>query len=115
MSQKTNTLHTARLKNNCPTCFGTNGLELTFTQNEKENSLVHKPNSKIDEALFCHNCKNPMYPVNWTEDIERVYDYNRKIAETKRQYPKVKPLFYFLIFTAMVLVAAILYIFVFKA
>ena len=31
MSTKTNRLHTARLHNNCPTCFGTDGLEFTKT------------------------------------------------------------------------------------
>lgn|SRR5690554_3664836 len=109
MSQKTNTLHTARLKNNCPTCFGTDGLEFTFAQDEKENALFQKPNSKIDEALYCHNCKNVIYPVNWTEDIELVYNYNKKLAETNRQYLKVKPLFYILIIAAIIVVAVATY------
>lgn len=109
MSQRTNTLHTARLKNNCPTCFGTDGLEFTFAQDEKENALFHKPNSKIDEALYCHNCKNAIYPVNWTEDIELVYNYNKKLAETNRQYLKVKPLFYILIIAAIIVVAVASY------
>lgn len=110
MSQKTNILHTSRLHNNCPTCFGKDGLEFTFSQDERENSFFHKPSSNIDEKLFCHNCKNPIYPVNWTEDIERVYDYNKKLAETQRQYLKVKPLFYILIIAATVLVAIVFYI-----
>ncbi len=114
MSRKTHILHIARLKNNCPTCGGTNGLELTFTQDEKENAFLHRPNPKIDDRLFCHNCKNPIYPVNWTEDIERVYDYNKKIAESHRKYLKVNPLLYILIFAAIILVAATLYIFGFK-
>lgn len=113
MSQKSNTLHTARLKNNCPICFGRDGLELTFIQDEKENVLFHKPNHKITETLYCHNCKNTIYPVNWTEDIERVYDYNKKIAETQRQYLQVKPLFYILIITAIIIVAALSYILIF--
>lgn len=113
MIEHTNTLHTARLKNNCPTCFGTDGLEITFTQNEEENALFHKPNQKVEETLHCHNCKSTIYPVNWTEDIERVYDYNKKIAETNRQYLKVKPLFYILIIAAVIIVAAVTYIFLF--
>ena len=110
MIQKTNTLHTARLNNNCPTCFGTDGLEFTFSQNEQENAFFHKPNSKIEETLYCHNCKHTIYPVNWTEDIERVYNYNKKLAETNRQYLKIKPLFYILIIVAIILVAAIFYL-----
>ncbi|QAA81865.1 hypothetical protein EI546_09090 [Aequorivita sp. H23M31] len=113
MTKKTNILHTAKLKNNCPTCFGTDGLELKFTQDEDENAFFHKPNRNISETLYCHNCKNPIYPVNWTEDIERVYDYNKKIAETRRQYLSVKPLFYILIVLAIIVIGALGYIFLF--
>ncbi len=113
MSQKQNTLHIARLKNNCPTCFGSEELEFTFTQNENENVFFHRPSTKIEETLYCHNCKNIIYPVNWNQDIERVYDYNKKIAETKRRYLKVKPLFYILIIASIIVVATIIYIMIF--
>lgn len=112
MSNKSNTLHTARLKNNCPTCFRDDGLEFTFSQDEKENALMHQPSKEIAHSLYCHNCKNAIYPVNWTEDIERVFDYNKKIAETNRQYLKVKPLFYILILVAILLIAATVYFFI---
>lgn len=110
MSTKTHSLHTAKIKNNCPTCFGTDGLEFSFSQSEKDTPFFHKPETQIDEKLFCHKCNSQIYPVNWTEDIERVYDYNRKIAETNKQYLKVKPLFYILIVVAIILVAAGIYI-----
>lgn len=110
MSTKTHTLHTARLKNNCPTCFGTEGLEFTFTQYEKETPLFKKPAIEIENKLYCETCKNNIYPVNWTEDIERVFDYNKKIAETNKQYLKVKPLFYILVVVALLLVAAVVYV-----
>lgn len=110
MTSKTTTLHTARLKNNCPTCFGTDGLEFTFTQKENETALFKKPDATIENALYCHSCKNSIYPVNWTEDIERVFDYNKKIAETNKQFLKVKPLFYILVVVAIVLVAAVVYV-----
>jgi len=110
METKTHILHTGRLKNNCPTCFGTDGLEFTFTQVEKENSFFKKPASEIESNLYCHTCKNDIYPVNWTEDIERVFDYNKKIAETNKQYLKVKPLFYILVIAAIVLISAAVYL-----
>lgn len=109
MSKKTHSLHTARLHNNCPTCFGTDGLEFKFIQEEKETQFFHRPEKQIDEKLYCHKCKNQIHPVNWTEDIERVYDYNRKIAETNKQYLQVKPLFYILIVGAIILVAVGIY------
>ncbi|AFL80897.1 hypothetical protein Aeqsu_1404 [Aequorivita sublithincola DSM 14238] len=109
MKQKTHTLHTARSKNNCPTCFGADGLEFTFTQEEKETPFFKKPALEIENKLFCHTCNNKIYPVNWTEDIERVFDYNKKIAETNKQYLKVKPLFYIMVVVALVIVAAGVY------
>jgi hypothetical protein len=59
--------------------------------------------------LFCHTCEHTIYPVNWTEDIERVFDYNKKLAETNKMYLKVKPLFYIVIVLAIVMVAAVVY------
>ena len=109
MKTKNHLLHTSRLKNNCPTCFGTDGLEITFTQEEKETPFFKKPATDIEHTLFCHTCKNSIYPVNWTDDIERVFDYNKKIAETNKHYLKVKPLFYILIVAAIILVAAVVY------
>jgi uncharacterized protein YbaR (Trm112 family) len=110
MTAKTRILHTARLKNNCPTCFGNDGLEFTFTQEETETPLFKNHVNQIDKKLYCHTCKTEIYPINWTEDIERVYDYNKKIAETNKQYLKVKPLFYILVLLAIVVFAAIVYI-----
>ncbi len=109
MKKKTHTLHTARLKNNCPTCFGPDGLEFTFSQEEKETAFFRQPEKEIKSRLYCHTCHNEIYPVNWTEDIERVFDYNKKIAETYRKYLKVKPLFYILTVVAIVLAAAVVY------
>lgn len=110
MTRKTHIIHTAQLKNNCPTCYGNDGLEFTFTQSEKDNLFFKKPSSKIEESLYCHNCKTNIYPVNWTEDIERVYDYNKKLAEISRHHLKVKPLFYILIIVAIIVIAALVYI-----
>lgn len=109
MKTRTHTLHTAQLKNNCPTCFGTDGLQLNFTQQEKENLLFKKPATEIENSLYCNTCKNTIYPVNWTEDIERVFAYNKKIAETYKQYLKVKPLFYILFLVALLVVATVVY------
>lgn len=111
MTTKTHTLHTARIKNNCPTCFGSDGLEFTFSQEEKETIFQKKTAKQIDEKLYCHTCKNPIYPVNWTEDIERVYHYNKKIAETNRIGLKVKPLLYIVILLAIIIVATGVYFF----
>src|SRR5690606_41664246 len=110
MRKKTNLLHTAHLKNNCPICFGTEGLELTFTQEMTETNFFKKPASEIGNKIYCHTCKNDIYPVNWTDDIERVFDYNRKIAETKKHYLKVNPLFYIVTVAIFLLLATVVYL-----
>ena len=112
MTLTTHNLHNARLKNNCPTCFGTDGLEFSFKQEEKESAFFTKPSKQINESLYCHNCKSMIYPVNWNEDIERVYEYNKKIAETQRQFLKVKPLLYIVMLVAIIVVAAAIYLLV---
>ena len=38
----------------------------------------------ISEKLYCHSCENTIYPVNWNEDIERVYRYHKKQAKPKQ-------------------------------
>ncbi|SRR5690554_538602 len=109
MKNKTHSLHRARLKNNCPICFGTEGLEFTFTQDEKETVFFRKPASEINEVLFCNGCNNHIYPVNWTEDIERVFDYNKKIAEIHKHHLQIKPLFYFSIIGTVIVAATVAY------
>ncbi|RFN59373.1 hypothetical protein [Marixanthomonas ophiurae] len=99
-------LHTARLNNNCPECYDTDGLEFTFTQEEKHTKLYTQANKEIDEKLYCHTCKNTIYPVNWDEDIERVYQYHKKQAHPNTTYLKLKPLTYGLILFGIVIIGA---------
>tara|TARA_B100000508_G_C11451960_1_gene274589 strand:- start:1489 stop:1833 length:345 start_codon:yes stop_codon:yes gene_type:complete len=109
METRTHLLHQARINNNCPECYATNGLEFTFTQEEKENKFYSKASATINEKLYCHQCEQVIYPVKWTEDIERVYAYHRKLAKPKSASMKLKPLLYGLILFDAVVVAAIIY------
>lgn len=109
MSQSTETLRRAKLNNNCPVCFGNSGLEFTFQQARRENLFLKKASPTIEFELYCHNCRQIIYPVNWDEDIERVFDYNKKIAETHQQTTRVKPLFYIMILLATALAGALVY------
>jgi uncharacterized protein YbaR (Trm112 family) len=111
MKKTKHILHTAKLTNNCPECYGTDGLEFTFSQEMKENILLKRPAKHIDEALVCNNCNTTVYPVSWTTDIERVHKYNRKLAEEKRLSTTIKPLFYILVIVAVILVGGLIYYF----
>lgn len=109
MQKKTHQLHAAQLNNNCPECYATNGLELIFTQEEMENKLYSRASKEIIELMHCKNCDHTIYPVNWTEDIERVYDYHKKLAIPKSTSIKLKPLAYLLIIADALLIGALIY------
>jgi len=112
MEKRTHILHTAKVNNNCPECYSTEGLEFIFSQEEVENKLYSKANKEVIETLHCQTCAQDIYPVNWTQDIERVYDYHRKLAKPKNTGIKLKPLAYLLILIDALIIAAIIYYFV---
>ena len=88
----TNALHAARLNNNCPECFANDGLEFSFTQEQITKKLFTRAEKNISEKLYCHSCENTIYPVNWNEDIERVYRYHKKQAKPKQTLVKLTKL-----------------------
>ncbi len=107
---KKHILHTARLNNNCPECYDTEGLEFTFTQEEKQSKFYNQASKEVDEKLYCHTCKNIIYPVNWTEDIERVYQYHKKQVHPKSTYIQLKSFSYIFILLGIVAIAAVAFL-----
>lgn len=105
------TIHTAKLTNNCPTCYATDGLELTFTQTIKETLFYNKAATETNDSLHCHTCNQTIYPVDWNEDIERVYDYNKKLAVPNNKGYTLKTLAYWIIFVDVLIMAALVYYF----
>jgi hypothetical protein len=93
----THALHSARLKNNCPICFANDGLEFSFTQEQITKKLFTRAEKSISEKLYCHGCKKTIYPVNWNDDIERVYRYHKKQAKPKQTSVKFTKLGYLLV------------------
>lgn len=102
------TIYSAPLQCNCPQCFSTNGLELSFKQEWKDTLWRKHATSIVREELYCKLCTDTIYPVKWTDDIERVYEYHLKRAE-KVVYNKWKPLTFILFLIAIIAVAAGLY------
>ncbi len=108
MSTSLITFYTAPLQCNCPQCFSTSDLVLHFKQEWKDTLWRKKATSMVREELYCKLCADTIYPVKWTDDIERLYDYHLKRAE-KAVYNKWKPLTYILIVMGFVVVAAAIY------
>ncbi len=103
-------LHTAKLNNNCPECYASNGLEISFVQQETENRFYRKSHSQLTETLFCSNCETRIYPNNWTDEIERVYQYHKKQAVPSKTGIRLKSLSYSLI---IIIVLLLILLFVF--
>ena len=111
MIETSRTLHHAKLKNNCPECFDNTGLEITFSQIEKENKLYSRASKEMTSEMKCTTCNTIIYPVSWDEDIERIFEYHRKKANPEPSQIKLKPLAYMLILIDIVAVAAVIYMF----
>ena len=82
----------AKLHNNCPECYATDGLMVSFSHKFKDNKLYTRSSGEINSEMHCKNCDTVIYPARWTEEIERVYEYNRKLAEPPKPFFKFKPL-----------------------
>lgn len=97
------------LNNNCPECFSQN-LNLTFYQKHTYGSLFHKTTVDLSHKLICNTCKSTIYPVSWTEDIERMFAYYQKTAVAAEKSTKPTLLFYSLMLFIVALVAGTVYV-----
>lgn len=91
------TLREVELNNNCPECYSQDGLQLTFKQRFIENSFYKAISKETSHSLFCNTCKTMIFPVRWTDDIERVFDYQQRATPPKPASLKLKTLSWILI------------------
>ena len=100
----------APLNNNCPECFNQD-LTLRFSQRHVRGKLYHRTCSEVRQELQCNTCRNILYPVSWTEDIERSVAYYKKAVVPARASIRFSVLFYVLVLVGIALVAALVYAF----
>ncbi|MBU2928050.1 hypothetical protein [Winogradskyella psychrotolerans] len=104
------TLKEARIGNNCPECYSNDSLELTFKQKLIETKLYKAITDETLCELLCLNCEEQIFPIRWTDDIERVVDYHKRGLKTKPKSTKLKPIaFGLVIFGVMILIAIVLF------
>ena len=108
MGEKLITVKEVSLNNNCPECFSKEGLELTFKQKFIETKFSKSITQDITTEMFCNVCSTAIYPVNWTEDIERVFDYQMKAFVPKKASKKYNSLFWIIIVLIAVVVISVL-------
>ena len=110
MTKKFLTIKGIFLNNNCPECYNKENLHLTFKQEFKEHALYKKLTENFTEELTCKNCNTTIYPVSWTDDIERVVNYQRKAFTPKPSTFKFKRLAWVLfIITGLLIVLVLFY------
>ena len=86
----------AVISNNCPECYNQE-MSLKFTQRHVYNRLYHRITPEVQHEIKCNKCHSIIYPVKWTEDIERSFDYYQKTVNPAAVGTRFKPLFYVLI------------------
>lgn len=98
----------ADLTNNCPECYNQE-LKLTFYQKHTYSPFYHRTTNDVTHEIKCNKCSSIIYPVNWTPDIERVYEYYNKLVAPDRQSVRFTMLFFVIMALMLCLVAAGVY------
>ncbi|RMA66323.1 hypothetical protein [Ulvibacter antarcticus] len=101
-------LHIANLNNNCPECSKKDGLEISFVQEEQLGKFYSKVGKDVKDTIYCKTCKSVIYPVNWTEDLDRIYQYHKKQAIPMKSGLKLKPISFKLMFLGIGILIIIL-------
>ncbi len=102
-----------KLTNNCPECYSNDGMVLSFKQEKQKSKFLVRTKKNVIENIECAKCENTIYPGQWTDDIERVYDYHKKTISSKPASLKFTSLFYFLLFVILI-IAGIGYVYLYR-
>lgn len=97
------------LNNNCPECYATESLFLSFKQKKVSSRFMIKIHSTIIGKMKCQKCKSEIFPGRWTEDIERVYNYHKKTIVPQTASTQFKSTFYLIILFFLLAVITISY------
>lgn len=100
----------AEITNNCPECFNQE-LKLSFYQKHTYTLFYHKTTNEVSHEIKCKKCFSMIYPVNWTPDIERVFEYYNKLIEPNKSSTKFTTLFYVLMLVVFALITGGIYMY----
>ena len=109
MSEKFITIKEVSLNNNCPECYSKDGLRLTFKQKFLETTFYKSITKEISHSITCQTCNTNIYPEQWTDDIERVFEYQKKTFEPKKASTYLKKMSWIIIITTILIIIAILF------
>ena len=100
----------ADITNNCPECYNQE-LKLTFFQKHTYNALFHRTTDEVTHEIKCKKCHSIIYPVNWTTDIERVFDYYNKLVKPDKTAIRFTTLFFIILIVVLGLAATAVYMY----
>lgn len=107
--EKLEIIKEADITNNCPECFNQD-MKISFYQKHRYGRLYHRTTSEVTHKIKCNKCDSVIYPVNWTDDIERIFNYYQKMVSPEKASIRFTSLFYILVISIIVLVVAAIYI-----
>ena len=102
------------LKNNCPECYSNTGMKLTFKQRFIETSFYKRITNDITHTISCNTCHSTIYPVQWDEHIERVFEYQQKAFVPKKASRRFKKSAWILFSIASILLIAVVSLIIYK-
>lgn len=108
--EKLEIIKDADLTNNCPECFNQD-MKITFYQKHKYGKFYRRTTNEVSNKIKCNKCGSVIYPVNWTEDIERIFEYYQKMVTPEKASIKFTALFYILIISLVILIGVGIYLF----
>ncbi|WP_250433286.1 hypothetical protein [Hanstruepera flava] len=114
MADRFITIKEVALKNNCPECYNNEGLQLTFKQKFMESNFYKSITQETKHILHCNTCNTTIYPISWTDDIERVVKYHQRAFAPKKPSFKLKKKAWLLISVTLMVLAAGIVLFVLK-
>jgi hypothetical protein len=107
MAEKFEFIKEVYLNNNCPFCYNNDGLYLTVKQKTIETSFYKAITPEIKYDLACKTCKSTVYPVNWTDDMERIFEYHKKAITPKNPSTQLKKTAWLAILSGIILAICI--------
>ena len=87
---------------------------LHFYQKQKFGKFFNKTTGEISNEIKCKRCHSNIYPVKWTDDIERSFNYYQKLAKPNKTKLTFTIPFFILILALIAIVATVAYLFTAK-
>ena len=103
--EKLITIKDNALNNHCPECFSKT-LHVVFKQKFVETKLYKSVTKETLGELYCKTCDNVIYPIQWTDDIEPVFEYHQRAFTPKKASLKLKKNGWILLIGIVLLVLA---------